>query len=116
MPNIFAKISLVGEAETRDVKAIFIYCKKMQTKEGSLAPSLRPGTGECLIQRQYDHGSGLRVSRSLFLYHLSFKSSWGGMVDGRNSFADHVTYLAYVSRAVINQSHNLSLALQLSTK
>ena len=38
------------------------------------------------------------------------------MVDGRNSFADHVTYLAYVSRAVINQSHNLSLALQLSTK
>ena len=61
MPNIFAKISLVGEAETRDVKAIFIYCKKMQTKEGSLAPSLRPGTGECLIQRQYDHGSGLRL-------------------------------------------------------
>lgn len=62
MPNIFAKISLVGEAETRDVRAIFIYCKKMQTKEGSLAPSLRPGTGECLIQRQYDHGSGLRLS------------------------------------------------------
>ena len=35
----------------------------MQTKEESLAPSLRPGTGECLIQRQYDHGSGLRLVR-----------------------------------------------------
>ena len=95
MPNIFAKISLVGEAETRDVKAIFIYCKKNADKRGKSRPIVAPRNWG--VPNPTTIRSWLWItSRSLFLYHLSYKSSWGGMVDGRNSFADHVTYLAYV--------------------
>lgn len=90
MPNIFAKISLVGEAETRDVKAIFYLFKKNADKRGKSRPIVAPRNWECLIQRQNDHGS--------FIVLVSFvlKLLGRGMVDGRISFADHVTYLAHV--------------------
>ena len=110
-------MSLGGRSWNTRCKSIFyLLYEKCRQKRKVLSHRLlidwilRPGTGECLIQRQYDHGCGLRPFYNIVL--VSFVSKW------RNSFADHVIYLVSLRRflrAVINQSQNLRLSFQLST-